>query len=895
MIGAGSGDVVTGTGTTLNSNDIIIDVSSGDGDTLNVTTSSDIGAANAATVVGIESVNFTMQSFTGGGDNEFDIDASGIAASTITIDLDQTGTSVVSTSITGVATGSSVIATGDFTTAVAVSGDDNAAITVNAAAPSIQATSGAGALTSATMTGTLAGSGAVTRFDTNSDAAAVMTTTASDLEIDAIAATSVTANSSGSIVADNSADATTENLTAATTVSLTAADEIVVEMTAATSATLSAGFGDAAAVTESLITGAALTTLNLSGNGSAPRFDTTAAAAVRTIDISGSQNVTVEMDLSEVSALTTPLAVTDSSTATSRVILGTANAGVATNLSGVAADVIELAIANTRTLTFASGAAVTISADQAAGTYDGADATAATNTLALTLNDGDATAGAADLAGVTITDFGSVTIDASVDAQVSTITSLTASADNTDVTINAGARGVTLATAVNLGTGDLVISSTAAVAGGATAITANSLTVSGNGAVTLTAINSSNLRTVTTGAGNDALTVSATGASLTLNTGDGTNSVTMGASTTAAMTYTIAAGSGFDTFAVLDGTNVSSGTLAITGFERVRVTEGGTGNGSAVTVSSSLLNGQSYIMNSTEPTGDGDITAITVTLGTGVVSGDYSSLIWDATWGADDTLTVTDTTGANITLTGATDISNIFTTGSGNDTLTGGDAGDTLDAGNGVNTINGGAGEDSLTGGTGVDTINGGDDDDQIAGGTGNDVLTGGEGADNITGSTGADSIVLTETTSAADTVDFDATSDGSAVGVASGTFSGFDVITGFRTANDTVVFDNTVFSGATGANGGETVLAGTAASIAAADLTIAEITDVDQVLLFVNDSAVVGNFDAAEQEVLAVTFTGLTALYSINDADSSGTIEAGEIVLIGTVDAVLTAGMITV
>ena len=63
---------------------------------------------------------------------------------------------------------------------------------------------------------------------------------------------------------------TSENLTAATTVNLTAADEIIAEMTAATAATLSAGFGDAAAVTASVITGGALTDLNLSGNGSAP-------------------------------------------------------------------------------------------------------------------------------------------------------------------------------------------------------------------------------------------------------------------------------------------------------------------------------------------------------------------------------------------------------------------------------------------------------------------------------------------------------------------------------------------------------------------------------------------------------------------------------------------------
>ena len=50
----------------------------------------------------------------------------------------------------------------------------------------------------------------------------------------------------------------------------------------------------------------------------------------------------------------------------------------------------------------------------------------------------------------------------------SSITGLTGSADNTDVTIEAGANGVTLATTANVGTGTLTINSTGAVALGGT-------------------------------------------------------------------------------------------------------------------------------------------------------------------------------------------------------------------------------------------------------------------------------------------------------------------------------------------------------------------------------------------------------------------------------------------
>ena len=57
----------------------------------------------------------------------------------------------------------------------------------------------------------------------------------------------------------------------------------------------------------------------------------------------------------------------------------------------------------------------------------------------------------------------------------------------------------------------------------------------------------------------------------------------------------------------------------------------------------------------------------------------------------------------------------------GNDTLTGGDAGDTL---------SGQFGNDTLFGGAGVDTLLGGVGDDHLYGGTGNDTLQGGVGAD---------------------------------------------------------------------------------------------------------------------------------------------------------------------
>ena len=104
--------------------------------------------------------------------------------------------------------------------------------------------------------------------------------------------------------------------------------------------------------------------------------------------------------------------------------------------------------------------------------------------------------------------------------------------------------------------------------------------------------------------------------------------------------------------------------------------------------------------------------------------------------------------------------------GAGNDTITGGDGGDeiaggsgqdSLDGGGDADTIDGGADNDVVLGGSGTDVVAGGDGDDSVDGGADNDTLSGGGGMDTLNGGTGddqvsevavdAESIVLTDTT----------------------------------------------------------------------------------------------------------------------------------------------------
>ena len=75
----------------------------------------------------------------------------------------------------------------------------------------------------------------------------------------------------------------------------------------------------------------------------------------------------------------------------------------------------------------------------------------------------------------------------------------------------------------------------------------------------------------------------------------------------------------------------------------------------------------------------------------------------------------------------------------GNDTLTGGSAGNVLFGGSGNDQLIGGANADQLYGGDGDDLVAGGGGDDQVEAGIGNDSLYGGAGNDRLTGDDGDD------------------------------------------------------------------------------------------------------------------------------------------------------------
>jgi len=94
--------------------------------------------------------------------------------------------------------------------------------------------------------------------------------------------------------------------------------------------------------------------------------------------------------------------------------------------------------------------------------------------------------------------------------------------------------------------------------------------------------------------------------------------------------------------------------------------------------------------------------------------------------------------------TSATNTGSILniTTGSGNDTITGGSGADVINAGNGTDTIVGGAGADDITSGTGPDVVTGGTGADEFMY-TGTYVSTAGDLIQDFTVGSGGDEIQL--------------------------------------------------------------------------------------------------------------------------------------------------------
>lgn len=86
-------------------------------------------------------------------------------------------------------------------------------------------------------------------------------------------------------------------------------------------------------------------------------------------------------------------------------------------------------------------------------------------------------------------------------------------------------------------------------------------------------------------------------------------------------------------------------------------------------------------------------------------------------------------------------VDGLINAGDGDDWVTGGALGDTIEGGAGRDVLGGRDGDDQISGGTEGDTINGGGGDDTLTGDNGADLIRGGAGADDIDGGSKNDTV----------------------------------------------------------------------------------------------------------------------------------------------------------
>ncbi|MDA0920601.1 MAG: hypothetical protein O2945_16135 [Planctomycetota bacterium] len=253
--------------------------------------------------------------------------------------------------------------------------------------------------------------------------------------------------------------------------------------------------------------------------------------------------------------------------------------------------------------------------------------------------------------------------------------------------------------------------------------------------------------------------------SLTLNAGDGNNTITVGALDAGfAAAFTINAEDGDDDLNAT-ATNIAlsivggDGADSLLGGSLADTIDGGLGNDTidGGAGNDSLAGGADDDMVS----GGAGTDSIDGGVGNDSVLGGADG---DTLIGGDDDDTILGEDG-NDSIFGGNGSDNLDG-GAGNDTIVGEDGGDSivggsgqdsLDGGGDADTIDGGADNDIVLGGSGTDIVAGGDGNDSVDGGADNDTLSGGGGTDTLVGGTGddqvaevavdAESIILTDTT----------------------------------------------------------------------------------------------------------------------------------------------------
>jgi len=340
------------------------------------------------------------------------------------------------------------------------------------------------------------------------------------------------------------------------------------------------------------------------------------------------------------------------------------------------------------------------------------------------------------------------------------------------------------------------------------------------------------------GAGNDTLSISQAGTTITVSANDllglsGVDRISLNGSTNAGsvtLTDAVFTANGLTSLRVLDG-DLTQGTLtvdgsALTGTNAITVTAN-----TSTGVNDTLTGGagaDTFIFATT--TGLESTDSVTGGAGTDVISLDASAAVTANLTGVRTVEQVTTTgNGGNVTITvGASTISSTGTLTTNASSVTNGTntlsyTGSAVTGTGSVQNVTGTAGNDAIIGGSGADIISGGDGADVITGGIGIDNLSGGNGDDifsvgtasHFTGLTAAE---VVSGGSGNDTLRFVA---GTAAVVAASDLAGLTSVEVIQTQDSTGNFSVTLTDAVYTADG-VTALTIDAGSMTTGDLTVA-------------------------------------------------------------------------
>ena len=629
------------TKTTLEDADTIVDTVVTDSDVFNLSTDGDVKLK--PTIKGIETINVKLNAATSRGaagaakSTDLDFVADNIASDTkITFDNLATITAVNGVSITGDKGGqrefsdkfSSVTSdlastAGTFHLKAIGTIGTPASLKLGAAATEVTVIA-AGHLKydAATADGLLNITAAKSVDVSSTKAAAAMIKAGGDVTITDLSAASIVniTTTDGKIISSAG------KLTAATNVKLTATKDVTIETAAVTDLTIATK--GTATITE---TAAKLVTVNASGNGDKLTLDLSglhATSVLSTLNTSGMNDITVTLDPSKSSKLTT---ITKGNEGALGIKLTTKEGDI--DLSTAALDSVELAVDNKgKKLTVASGQTIVVSKNQSAATEILAPkSTAKTNTIFLKLDDDTRTSTAVDLTSIKFGHLRKVTIDASVDrtsggaAQASTFTKIELSNGNssTDLDLITGINGATIGTITLSGANKLTITGSGDIKGASDVITASEVDASiVSGTVSLD-LASDKLSILKSGTGKDIISISNASRDFTVNTGAGDDSIEIKDTASNRGTYVINGGEGNDTLILKTDMELGAAAGKVVTISNIENLTYDTTTTGIKAIDSNLLTGKAYSLRDVSTNKSG---TIAVTVASADTSVDLSTL-----------------------------------------------------------------------------------------------------------------------------------------------------------------------------------------------------------------------------------------------------------------------------